>query len=1233
MPWQFWIDRGGTFTDLVGVGPQGEWVVRKVLSDQPDLQEDPAVHAIRQALELDRDQILPDGLIQEVRLGTTVATNALLEAKGAPVLLFTNVGLADVHRIGDQHRPDLFALKITSSPDLASAVVEVPGRISADGLETEPLHLEPTLEASLQEHLAQGISSCAISLIHAYANPDHELRLRDWLKRIGFVTVVCSHQVCPLPRLVPRGQTTLVEASVSPVLNGYLDELRSALGTNPRLRVMGSSGALLSPQLLLAKDTILSGPAAGMVGAVAAAHASGFNRIPIVGFDMGGTSTDVFYAAPGQNQDQWERHQQTELAGLRLMAARLPIHTVAAGGGSVIECDGQRLRVGPRSAGSDPGPACYRRGGPLTITDANLLLGRLQTTAFPAVFGPSADQPLDSVVVDALFTQLAKRLENSVEFVAEGVLTIAVERMAEAIRKVSLHRGHDIRGGVLVAYGGAGGQHACRLAAQLGLSRVLMHPLAGVLSAYGMGQARQRQLRNKVVRSVLNDRLFVELIVMAEQEQFAAEQLLISCGDLSGISAVGVQHQVRLELRYASSEQGLVLPLSAKANVDELVEAFAAKYLARFGYRPEGDESLVVERLEVEVIAPAALDQACGSFASAPPAGRDLAATEAGPEQVRVHWPDLGWRDVPLHRRQLLSMAETLIGPALIVEPIGCIVLEPGWQATLNADSTLVLELIPAQLATAPAQQDAVQQDPAEQRPDPVSLELFNHRFMAIAEQMGERLRQTSRSVNIRERLDFSCALFDCSGALVANAPHIPVHLGSMGESIADLLSQIDNGQREPLRAGETVLSNDPFHGGTHLPDITAITPVFCADADRPSFFVACRGHHSDVGGLTPGSMPPFSTSIIDEGLLLRNLPFVIDGRIEHRDLEQRMSEQTTPPRNPLELLADLQAQVAANQLGAGELNKLVSDEGQERVSQYMDFVQANASEAVRRVIANLQDSFYQVELDNQVKLCVQLSVDRQARTARLDFSGTSAQGRHNFHAPLAVTKAAALYAFRCLVQADIPLNAGCFEPLELVVPEGTLLNPLPPAAVVAGNVETSQALCNLLFGAFGLLAASQGTMNNLTFGDAHRQYYETIAGGSGAGCGFDGAGGFQTHMTNSRITDPEILEQRFPVRLERFCFRRGSGGEGRWNGGEGLERRIRFLQPMTVSLLSGSRKVAPFGLQGGLSGAVGLNEHLQISGKRNKLEGCDGLDVLAGEAISIKTPGGGGYGSPAGAN
>ena len=1222
MAWQFWIDRGGTFTDLVGISPTGQYVIKKLLSEQPDQPGDPTVRAIKEVLELKEEQPIPNGLIEEVRLGTTVATNALLEDAGEPVLLFCNSGFKDLLHIGDQHRPELFALHIRRPPLLARAVVEVTGRIDAKGQEIEPLNLDAALEREVQRHANAGLNSCAIALMHAYRNPNHELHLKDWLNQQGFNSVVCSHQICPLPRLVPRGQTTLVEATVSPVLFRYLRQIRKALGPSTRLRVMSSSGALQPPECLLAKDTILSGPAGGMVGAVAAARASGLSEEPLLGFDMGGTSTDVFHVPSRQSEDDWQRSPVTEIAGQQLMAQRLPIHTVAAGGGSIINSNGERLQVGPHSAGADPGPACYRLGGPLTITDANLLLGRLQVNEFPALFGTSANQPPDLAIVQARFAQLAKKIGRTPEATAEGALAIAIERMANAIRQVSLLRGHDIRTGVLVAFGGAGGQHACRLASQLGLKRVLLHPLAGVLSAHGMGHARQSQLRERTVREPLCEALLEKLRQLIKLEQTQADQLLQASGDLkSDFDSPTPKRCAHVEVRYASSEQGLMLSVDQTTCFPDLLKAFKDAHQQRFGYVPTGNESLVVERLEVSVVAPAT--QSSQHF-SLPNEGW-LPKPSANDEHrlAKVHWPNLGWKLVPLYQRDRLAKGASLEGPALILETTGCIVLEPGWRASVDQQGSLLLYAITADSIITRQPQIL-----ANQTPDPVMLELFHHRFMAIAEQMGERLRQSSRSVNIRERLDFSCALFDHQGSLVANAPHIPVHLGSMGESVADLLAQIAAGEREPLIAGETVLSNDPFHGGTHLPDITAITPVFTT-SEQPSYFVASRGHHADVGGLTPGSMPPFSRSINDEGLLLRNVTFVINGQHDHKSWEQLIVGGSMPPRNPSELLADLQAQVAANQLGVQALEALVVGVGNQQVSSYMKHVQANAAEAVRKVIPTLVDRAFSVELDNGAKLCLQLSIDKHQRTARLDFTGTSTQRSDNFQAPLAVTKAAVLYVFRCLVKDAIPLNAGCFEPLELIVPKGCLLNPRPPAAVVAGNVETSQALCNLLFGALGVMAASQGTMNNLTFGDSEIQYYETVAGGSGAGEGFDGTDGIQTHMTNSRLTDPEIIEQRYPVRLELFALRRGSGGLGQWSGGDGLLRQLRFLAPMSASILSGSRQVAPFGLSGGLPGALGANQLERVNGSREALKGCASMNIAAGEALLICTPGGGGYGAP----
>ena len=1212
--WQFWIDRGGTFTDLVGRAPSGELVVRKVLSEQAIERGDPAVRAIREVMGLPAAAQIPPGLIQEVRLGTTVATNALLEGAGEPVLLITNQGLADLLLIGDQHRPDLFALEIPAPTSLAMAVVESRGRFNADGEEVEPLSLDAELETTLRTHHSAGINACAIALMHAWREPSHERRLAELAQKLGFTTVVCSHQVSPLPRLVPRSQTTVVEAAVEKVLFRYLQQVMQSLGGQTRLRVMTSSGALQEPEQLLAKDTILSGPAGGMIGAVAAAEAAGLASQALVGVDMGGTSTDVFCLPAGASDQDWERSAETKIAGLELSAARLPIQTVAAGGGSIIRSDGDRLHVGPRSAGASPGPACYRCGGPLTITDAHLFLGRLQVEAFPPVFGPAADLRPDLEVVRQRFGELACRLGRDPESLAEGALDLAVETMAGAIQQVSLLRGHDIRAGALVAYGGAAGQLACRVADELGLRQVLIHPLAGVLSAFGLGQARLREWRQVVVRRALEADLLATLPEMIRQEVGFAEEKLQAAG-AGPVSQF--EQRIRLELRDVGSEQGLLIPIAelpSTLQLSQLEDEFDQVHCQRFGYKPPRTSALMLECLEVEVFTASARSEDDCQMASA-----QLSVSGALSTTATVHWPGLGWQEVPLVQRCDRALHQPLQGPALILDATGCTVLEPGWSARCNVAGSLLLTS-----AESPVQPLA--RDQVVDVPDPVDLSLFHHRFMVIAEQMGERLRQTSRSVNIRERLDFSCALFDHKGALVANAPHIPVHLGSMGEAVVDLLGQIEGGERPPLEPGETVLSNDPYHGGTHLPDITAMTPVF-GDGERPSYYVACRGHHADVGGLTPGSMPPFSREIGEEGLRLRNWSLLRGGSLDVDGWKAILKAERQPPRSPDVLWADLQAQVAANRLGVDHLEQLMLREGPRRVSCYMGFVQSHAAESVRRVISRLADQTFSVELDHGGRLELALQVDHNARKACLDFTGTSPQGEHNFHAPLAVTKAAVLYVLRCLVDEAIPLNAGCFEPLTLVVPQGSLLNPMPPAAVVAGNVETSQALCNLLFAAMGVMAAAQGTMNNLTFGDERSQYYETITGGGGAGPGFQGSYGVQTHMTNSRLTDPEILEQRFPVRLERFQLRRGSGGKGCWPGGDGLERQIRFLAPMTVALLSGSRRVAPFGLAGGQAGALGMTWLSEKGGPWQQQSGCFEQMVQAGDRLFVATPGGGGWG------
>ena len=1291
--WRFWIDRGGTFTDVVGCDPAGRLQVAKVLSQQPERPGDPAVRAIQAILGLAEGPI-PEGLLAEVRLGTTVATNALLEHRGAPVLLLINRGLADLLTIGDQHRPDIFALAIERARPLAVRVLEVGGRLAADGRELEPLQLDGALAAQLRAAQAEGYRSCAVALLHSGRHSGHEQQLGAWLAPFGFETIVLSHQLSAQPRLVPRGHTTLVEAAVAPVLERYLAQVRAALGPAPRLRVMCSSGALADPALLHAKDTILSGPAGGMVGAVAVARealaAAGEPDSPVVGFDMGGTSTDVFHFAPEQGELAWERLAETEIAGLRLQAPMLPIHTVAAGGGSIVQFDGERLLVGPESAGASPGPAAYRRGGPATITDANLLLGRLPATALPPVFGPGGDQPADLEAARARFSALAVAITAaspapaaaiSPEQVAAGALAIAIETMAGAIRRISIERGHDLRGALLVSYGGAGGQHACRLAEVLGVRRVLLHPLAGVLSAYGIGMARQRLLLERSLAEPLRADMLPRL--RQHCDQLAAE----------GAARLGAarppRRSVRLELRYPGSERGLELLWQHRADAESgtgsgagsggpkedaqvvaaLEREFAASHRRRFGYVPEraGEtlgETLIVERLLLELEAAgeeaadeeAAGEKAAGQAVSHGPASaaiddgaRDastgVAGAGAGEPAVQSLWHDGQWQPVPHWQRLQLQPGQVLQGPALISDPTSTSLLESGWQGRLLPGGALLLEQQEGRAhpvaATASREGAAAPafSEPAAARPDPTLLQLYNHRFMAVAEQMGARLQQSARSVNIRERLDFSCAVFDGRGALVANAPHIPVHLGSMGDSVAALLAAIARGERLPLGPGDVVLSNDPYNGGTHLPDITAITPVFApgdGGSSAPVLFVASRGHHADVGGISPGSMPAFSRTIAEEGLLLDNVHFVQAGRWDEPVWRQRLAAGPWPVRNPDQLLADLQAQVAANQLGVDQLQQLIARHGLAEVLAYAGHGQRQAAAAVRRALARLRDGDFCLDLDGGGRIAVAIRVDPQAGRARVDFSGTSPQRADNFNAPLAVTKAAVLYVFRCLVGEAIPLNAGCLEPLELVVPEGCLLNPRPPAAVVAGNVEVSQALTNVLFAALGVQAAAQGTMNNLSFGNDRCQYYETICGGTGggrtpAGVGFAGTSAVQSHMTNSRLTDPEVLEARFPVRLERFAIRRGSGGAGRWPGGDGVVRQLRCLEPLAVSLISGSRSVAPFGLEGGAPGACGRNAVVRVDGSVEELPGCCALALQAGEALCIETPGGGGFGTPAG--
>ncbi len=1204
--WQFWIDRGGTFTDIVGRRPDGSLAIAKLLSDNPEHYPDAAVAGIRQLLGLDPNRAIPD-CIDAVKMGTTVATNALLERKGERVLLLVTRGFRDALRIAYQNRPRLFDREIVLPQLLYQDVVEVDERVGADGKVVTPLDEAGALDA-LRAARDRGFAAVAIVLMHGYRYPRHESRLAQLALEAGFPQVSVSHRVSPLIRFVARGDTTVVDAYLSPVLRRYVDQVATAL-PGVALKFMQSNGGLTDAQAFQGKDSVLSGPAGGIVGMAGIAGAAGFDRV--IGFDMGGTSTDVSHYA-----GEFERVFDSQVAGVRMRAPMLGIHTVAAGGGSILRFDGARLRVGPESAGANPGPACYRRGGPLTVTDANLMLGRIQPSYFPAVFGPQADQALDPAVVAERFTRMAEEVtlasgkEVGPEQLAEGFLEIAIANMANAIKKISVQRGYDITRYTLVTFGGAGGQHACRVADVLGMPRVLVHPLAGVLSAYGMGLAQTVAIRERSIELPLDDD--GESRARAALEELAGA----ACLELTeqGIESAAIQVSHKLYLRFEGTDTALPISLAART---EMQAEFEHAYRQRFSFLIPG-RSLVIE---------SAMAEAAGGGEAASPSppsmAQDMESSARAADTVRMH---IGGRDrdCPLYRSLDLQRGQVINGPALVADASSTTVLEAGWRAKMTERGDMLLE----RLAPRPAQR-AIGTDA-----DPVMLEIFNNLFMSIAEQMGYRLQNTAHSVNIKERLDFSCAIFDADAQLVANAPHIPVHLGSMGASIQAVV----DANAGSLRAGDVYVLNDPYAGGTHLPDVTVVTPVFDQEGRNILFYVASRGHHADIGGLTPGSMPSDSSRIDQEGVLITNFLLVRQGELRETELRELLAGGVWPARNIDQNLADLRAQVAANEKGREELLHMVDEFGLDVVHAYMKHVQDNAEESVRQVIAGLKDGSFEVMLDNGARIKASVRVDRQARRATLDFSGSSPQLDDNFNAPRAVTTAAVLYVFRTLVDDDIPMNAGCLKPLELIVPEGSMLNPRYPAAVVAGNVETSSCITNCLYGALGIMGSSQPTMNNLTFGNDRHQYYETIAGGSGAGGRFDGqgalSGGFdgtsvvQTHMTNSRLTDPEVLEQRFPVRLESYELRPESGGAGNWRGGDGGIRTLRFLEPMTASILANGWVYPAFGMAGGQSGKPGCGRVLRRDGTMETLAHADRVQLEAGDIIQIETPGGGGFGS-----
>jgi 5-oxoprolinase (ATP-hydrolysing) len=1194
--WQFWIDRGGTFTDIVARDPDGGLRTLKLLSENPGRYGDAAIAGIKTVLGVPLDAPIPSAVVEAVKMGTTVATNALLERKGERTLLVVNRGFADVLRIGNQARPRLFDLAITLPSMLYEEVLEVAGRVGIDGEEIEVIdeHAARQLFAAAR---AKGITACAIVLMHAWKYPAHERRLAELAREAGFAQVSASHAVSPLLRLIPRGDTTVVDAYLSPILRRYVDQVASQLG-DVRLYFMQSNGGLADAVGFQGKDAILSGPAGGIVGAARTAAMAGLDRI--ISFDMGGTSTDVALYAGG-----FERTFETAVGGVRMRAPMMAINTVAAGGGSILHFDGARFRVGPDSAGADPGPACYRRGGPLTVTDANVFVGKIQPRHFPAIFGPDGDAPLDAEIVATKFAALADEIaaatsqRRTPRQVAEGFLQIAIANMANAIKQVSVQKGHDATRFALQCFGGAGGQHACLVADALGMETVFIHPFAGVLSAYGMGLADQTVMREQAVEIPLEAHAMQELRDVGNRLADEAKNALSE----QGADPARITVQRTLHLRYAGTEAALIVPLHDEATI---VADFTAAHRARFGFATP-DRPLVVEAVAVEANAPGE------KVAEA----RLAARGSGGPERIDTIRIFTGNEDraAPVFDRTDLRAGDRIAGPALIREASATTVVEPGWTAEITPLDHMTLRRTERLATRVAADSD---------RPDPVLLELFNNLFMNVAEQTGAVLQNTAMSVNIKERLDFSCAIFDAEGYLVANAPHVPVHLGAMGESVRTVL----NNRRGRLKPGDVVALNNPFNGGTHLPDVTVITPVFDEAGRDLIFFVGSRGHHADIGGITPGSTPPLSRTLEEEGVVIDDFLLVDGGHFRETELRALLTGAEYPARSPEVNIADIKAQVAANEKGVQELRRVVALYGWPVVSAYMRHVMDNAEESVRRVIDRIGSGTFEYTMDSGLPLSVGVSVDRGNRRAVVDFTGTGAQSDGNFNSPPAVTRAAVLYVFRTLVADDIPLNDGCLKPLRLIIPPGTFLSPRPGAAVVAGNTEVSQATCNALFGALGSIACSQGTMNNFLFGDAHRQYYETICGGTGAGPGFNGTSAVHSHMTNTRMTDPEILELRYPVRLERFAIRRDSGGAGRWRGGDGATRRIRFLEPMTAVIVSSRRTVAPFGLGGGADGALGRQWVERASGTRQILTGTDSVELEPGDVFVIETPGGGGFGA-----
>ena len=1190
--WHFWIDRGGTFTDIVAQTPEGVLVTDKLLSENPDVYSDAAIHSIKNLMKLEHGSKIPVSKISAIKMGTTVATNALLERKGDPVGLITNSGYADALEIGYQARPLLFARSIIKPDLLYQSVSEIDCRIDSDGNELVSLDVAQT-KIKLQQLFDTGIRSVAIVFMHNYRFPEHEKKVGKIAKNIGFTQISLSHEVSPLIKFVSRGDTTIVDAYLSPLLRRYVQQITNSFDKSLdalNLLFMTSSGGLKAADLFQGRDAILSGPAGGIIGAIKTSALSGADKI--ISFDMGGTSTDVAHYSTFV-----EKTFETEIAGVRMRAPMMKIHTVAAGGGSILRYDGERFQVGPNSAGASPGPACYGRGGPLSLTDANLVLGRLQPEYFPKLFGLRGRDALNSNFSSKQLNRIANEAGKSVGEVAEGFVKIANENMANAIKKISIQKGHDISDYALACFGGAGGQHACAVADLLGIRKIILHPFAGVLSAYGMGLAEITSNHQHQIESIFNENLFSNLSNIIKVLSMDAQTKLIKQNILKEdikINCVG-------HLKYRDSDSTIDIPVS---NYSKMKADFETAHKELFGFLMSGTP-IIFDFIEVEAHGGSTKIEKIKSHPS---------KYKSEPVDKKQIYFAGSWHDANLFNRAEIGIADIINGPALILEKIGTIFVQPGWQATVDENSCIILSCNHRTSEVLATQKHA----------DPILLEVFNNLFMSIAEQMGVRLQQTARSVNIKERLDFSCAVFDSNGDLIANAPHTPVHLGSMDRSVASVI------QAHPkMQKGDVFVTNAPYNGGTHLPDITVITPIFDKDETQPVFFVASRGHHADVGGTAPGSMTPLATHIEDEGIILNNLKLVSNGEFLYREIFETLTQNKHPCRNPEQNIADLKAQIAANEKGVLELKSMLLQFGYDVVLSYKDHIQNYAETCVRRMIASLIDGNAQVVFDQGCKISVSTQIDKKSQTAIIDFTGTSSQQPDNFNAPEPITRAAVLYCIRCMIDDIIPINAGCLRPLTIILPENSMLTPSFPAAVVAGNVEVSQAVADCLFQAFNAMANAQGTMNNLNFGNEFFQYYETICGGAGAGDGFDGCDAVHTHMTNTRLTDPEVLESRYPVLLNLFRVRRGTGGKGKWRGGDGIERHITCLQKMDVSILSGRRIIEPLGLNGGANGKTGRNAVLRADGRLEELEGRVQFECYPSDTIIIQTPSGGGYGNP----